>query len=71
MKANLLAALGNNEETLKWYEKASRKHRNNMDIRLAEVKYLIKLNEAEKALQKLETILKNHHNTKKRCLLPA
>ena len=55
MKANLLAALGDDAETLKWYESQS-KHRLNMDIRLAEVKYLIKLNEAEKALQKLETI---------------
>ncbi len=31
-------ALGDEDETLKWYAKASRKHRNNIDIRLAEAK---------------------------------
>ena len=58
MKANLLTALGNDEETRKWYEKSSKKHRSNLEVRLAEVKYLIKINESELALQKLEDILK-------------
>ena len=58
MKANLLTALGNDEETRKWYEKSSKKHRSNQEVRLAEVKYLIKINESELALQKLEDILK-------------
>lgn len=58
MKANLLTALGNDEETRKWYEKSSKKHRGNQEVRLAEVKYLIKINESELALQKLEDILK-------------
>ncbi|WP_374573603.1 tetratricopeptide repeat protein [Acinetobacter sp.] len=58
MKANLLTALGNDEETRKWYEKSSKKHRSNQEVRLAEVKYLIKINESDLALQKLEDILK-------------
>jgi tetratricopeptide (TPR) repeat protein len=58
LKANLLQALDDQEQTLKWYEKASNKNRNNIEVRLAEVKYLIKLNETRLALQKLETILK-------------
>ena len=58
MKANLLTALGNDDETRKWYEKSSKKHRSNQEVRLAEVKYLIKINESELALQKLEDILK-------------
>lgn len=58
LKANLLQALDDQEQTLKWYEKASSKNRNNIEVRLAEVKYLIKLNETRLALQKLETILK-------------
>ncbi len=52
MKANLLNALGDTQATLQWYEKSSRKHRNNLDVRLAEVKYLVKLNEATLALKK-------------------
>ncbi len=40
MKANLLSALGQEEETRNWYAKSSRKHRDNVDIRLAEAKYL-------------------------------
>lgn len=58
MKANLLSALGDENATLAWYEKASRKNRNNLDIRLAEAKYLIKLNQSTRALQKLEDIIK-------------
>ncbi len=57
MKANLLSALGNDEETLKWYNKASHKHKSNLEVRLAEIKYLIKINQSKQALDKLETIL--------------
>ncbi|WP_407303931.1 hypothetical protein [Acinetobacter sp.] len=58
MKANLLSALGNEEATLKWYDKASRKHKSNLEVRLAEIKYLIKINKSKEALDKLENILK-------------
>ncbi|WP_205679302.1 tetratricopeptide repeat protein [Acinetobacter sp. ANC 4173] len=58
MKANLLTVLGDEQETLKWYDKSSRKHRNNLEVRLAEAKYLIKLNQSDTALKKLESILK-------------
>lgn len=58
MKANLLNALGNEDQTRKWYSKSSRKHKSNLEIRLAEVKYLIKINDSELALNKLEKILK-------------
>ena len=58
MKANLLTAIGNEVETLKWYEKSSQKHRSNIEVRLAEAKYLIKINQSELALTKLEDILK-------------
>lgn len=58
MKANLLNAMGDDNATRAWYERASRKNRNNLEIRLAEVKYLIKKNESELALEHLETILK-------------
>ena len=58
MKANLLTVLGDEQETLKWYDKSSRKHRDNLEVRLAEAKYLIKLNQSETALKKLESILK-------------
>lgn len=54
MKANLLSALGNDEETLKWYNKASQKHKSNLEVRLAEIKYLIKINQSKQALDKLE-----------------
>ncbi len=57
MKANLLEALGDQEETLKWYNRSSRKNKYNYDIRLAEVKYLIKTHQSELALDKLETII--------------
>ena len=58
MKANLLTVLGDEQETLKWYDKSSCKHRDNLEVRLAEAKYLIKLNQSETALKKLESILK-------------
>lgn len=69
MKANLLNALGDTQATLQWYEKSSRKHRNNLDVRLAEVKYLVKLNEATLAL-KTARHSKNGRLPKKPCLLP-
>ncbi|MDK1682791.1 hypothetical protein [Acinetobacter terrestris] len=58
MKANLLSALGDEEVTLKWYDRSSRKHKSNLEVRLAEIKYLIKINKSTEALDKLETILK-------------
>lgn len=58
MKANLLNALGNEAETLKWYAKSGHKHKSNLEVRLAEVKYLIKINQSQLALDKLESILK-------------
>ena len=58
MKANLLNALGNEAATRKWYSKASRQQKSNLEIRLAEVKYLIKINDSALALSKLEKILK-------------
>lgn len=57
MKANLLSALGNEQETLKWYDKASHQHKSNLEVRLAEIKYLIKINQSQTALNKLESIL--------------
>ena len=57
MKANLLMALGDQEATLKWYAKSSRKHKYNLEVRLAEVRYLIKINQAEQALEKLSKII--------------
>jgi tetratricopeptide (TPR) repeat protein len=58
MKANLLSALGDEEATLKWYDKSSRKHKSNLEVRLAEIKYLIKINKSKEAQDKLENILK-------------
>lgn len=49
MKANLLIALSDQEGALKWYAKSSRKYKKNLDIRLAEVRYLIRLINPEKA----------------------
>lgn len=57
MKANLLEALGDQEATLNWYNRSSRKNKYNYDIRLAEVKYLIKIHQSELALSKLESII--------------
>ncbi|SPL70365.1 tetratricopeptide repeat protein [Acinetobacter stercoris] len=58
MKANLLTGLGRQEEVEKWYAKASRKNKNNLDVHLAEVRFLIKTNQSELALNKLEKIIK-------------
>ena len=58
MKANLLMALSDDDATLKWYEKSSKKHKYNLEVRLAEVRYLIKTYQAESALEKLEKIIK-------------
>ena len=58
MKANLLMALGDQQATLDWFESSSRKHKYNLDIRLAEVRYLIKVNQPNVALDKLEKIIK-------------
>ena len=58
LKANLLNALGDEDATLKWYEKSSRKNRNNLEVNLAEIRYLIKLNKSEPALEKLKKIIK-------------
>lgn len=58
LKANLLMNLGDQVATLKWFEKSSRKHKNNLEVNLAEVRYLIKLNQSEDALDKLKKILK-------------
>lgn len=57
MKANLLNALGDEQLTRKWYNKASHTHKSNLEIRLAEVKYLIKINDSQLALEKLEKII--------------
>ena len=59
MKANLLNALGDQEKTLDWYQTASKKNSKNIEVRLAEAKYLIKINQSELALEKLENILKD------------
>ncbi len=58
LKANLLMALGDEEQTLKWFEKSARKNRNNLELSLAEIRYLIKLNKNEQALSKLKRIIK-------------
>lgn len=58
MKANLLEALGDQEATADWYDRSSRKNKFNYDIRLAEVKYLIKIHQSELALEKLEKMIK-------------
>ena len=58
MKANLLNALGDDAATLEWYEKSSKRHKNNYDIQIAEAKFLIKQNQSAVALTKLEKIIK-------------
>lgn len=58
LKANLLMALGDENETLKWFEHSSRKNKNNLEIHMAEVRYLIKLNQPKDALEKLKKIIK-------------
>lgn len=57
MKANLLMALGDEVATLEWFEQSSKKHKFNLEVRLAEVRYLIKVNKSELALAKLEKII--------------
>lgn len=58
LKANLLIALGDEKATLKWYDKSSKRNRNNLEVNLAEVRYLTKLNQSELALEKLKKIIK-------------
>lgn len=58
MKANLLTSLGEIEETQKWLAKSSRRHRDNLDVRLAEARFLIRHSEPQLALKKLEDIIK-------------
>ncbi|MEX7542526.1 tetratricopeptide repeat protein, partial [Acinetobacter baumannii] len=60
MKANLLIALSDQEGALKWYAKSSRKYKKNLDIRLAEVRYLIQINQPQLALEKLEKIIESN-----------
>ena len=60
LKANLLIGMNELEAAQAWYEKASKKHKSNLDIRLAEARFLIKTNQPELALQKLEKTLKLH-----------
>ena len=60
MKANLLIALSDQEAALKWYAKSSRKYKKNLDIRLAEVRYLIQINQPQLALEKLEKIIESN-----------
>ncbi|TCM69819.1 Flp pilus assembly protein TadD [Acinetobacter calcoaceticus] len=59
LKANLLMAIGDQDATLKWFQQSSKKNNKNLEVRLAEVRYLVKLNQAELALTKLEDILKS------------
>ena len=62
MKANLLMALQDDEATQKWFAKASRKNKENLDIRLAEARYYIQINDQQTALEKLEDVIKDHPN---------
>ncbi|QIO07435.1 tetratricopeptide repeat protein [Acinetobacter shaoyimingii] len=58
LKANLLTAIEGEDKTLKWLERSSRKNRNNLEINLAEVRYLIKNGQPETGLNKLKHIIK-------------
>lgn len=60
LKANLLIGMNELSAAQAWYEKASKKHKSNLDIRLAEARFLIKTNQPELALEKLEKALKLH-----------
>lgn len=60
MKANLLIALQDDEATKDWFAKACRRNKDNLDIRLAEARYYIQINEQKEALSKLESIIKDH-----------
>ena len=62
LKANLLDALGRVQDTQNWYVKANKKVKDDLDLRLAEVKYLIKSNDPKQALNKLDLILKRWPN---------
>lgn len=57
LKANLLEAVGDVTATEKWYNYASYNHKSNLEVRLAEAKYLIKIGKADLALQRLEKII--------------
>lgn len=63
MKANLLMALRDDAETQKWFAQASRKNKTNIDIRLAEARYYIQINQQQQALDKLESIIKDYPKT--------
>lgn len=58
LKANILEASGDQKATLEWYTKSSKKHRYNLEVHLAEAKYLIKIGQPELALKKLEYIIR-------------
>ena len=60
MKANLLMALRDDAATQAWFAQASRKNKNNVDVRLAEARYYIQMNQQQLALEKLENIIKDH-----------
>ncbi|MBU3847140.1 MAG: hypothetical protein H9855_09235 [Candidatus Acinetobacter avistercoris] len=58
LKANLLMALGDEEETLKWFDVSSRKNKNNLEVHMAEVRYLVRINQTATAIEKLKKIIK-------------
>ncbi|MEB3767623.1 tetratricopeptide repeat protein [Acinetobacter sp. MD2] len=62
LKANLLEASNNQAATLEWYAKSSKKHRDNLEVHLAEAKYLIKIGQPEQALNKFEHIIRTWPN---------
>lgn len=71
LKANLLEATGNQKLTEEWYATASYSHKSNLEIRLAEAKYLIKIGKPEQALQRLEKILQTHQKNADEALFIA
>lgn len=58
LKANLLMALGDQKATLKWLDRSSKRNRNNLEVNLAEARYLIKTSEIEAGFAKLKHIIK-------------
>lgn len=60
MKANLLMALQDDAATQQWFAKASQNNPKNIDLRLAEARYYIQINQQQRALSKLESIIKDH-----------
>lgn len=62
LKANLLEIQGDSIATQKWYAQSSRQHPSNLEVRLAEAKYLIKIGQSELGLKKLEGIIHNWPN---------